>query len=65
MNSRLLGLSLHPEPCTPGSDLQCDEYDIWEGLSRIFIGSSFHPRFFDEQLGSVVGAIDYVGGSGN
>jgi len=24
-----------------------------------------HPRFFDEQLGSVVPAIDYVRGSGN
>ena len=24
-----------------------------------------HPRFFDEQLGSAVGAIDYVKGSGN
>ena len=24
-----------------------------------------HPRFFDEQLGSAVGTIDYVGGSGN
>ena len=24
-----------------------------------------HPRFFDGQLGSVVGAIDYVGCSGD
>jgi len=24
-----------------------------------------HPRFFDEQLGPTVGAIDYVTGSGN
>ena len=24
-----------------------------------------HPRFFDEQLGLAVGAIDYVRGSGN
>ena len=24
-----------------------------------------HPRFFDEQSGSAVGAIDYVRGSGN
>jgi len=24
-----------------------------------------HPRFFDERLGSLLGAIDYVGGSGN
>jgi len=24
-----------------------------------------HPRFFDEQLGSAVGAIDYMPGSGN
>jgi acyl-CoA reductase-like NAD-dependent aldehyde dehydrogenase len=27
--------------------------------------SGTHPRFFDEQLGSAVGAIDYVRGSGN
>ena len=26
---------------------------------------ALHPRFFDEQLGSAVGAIDYVGGSRN
>ena len=24
-----------------------------------------HPRFFDAQLGSAVGAIDYVSGSGD
>ena len=28
-------------------------------------GSGFHLRFFDEQLGSAVGAIVYVKGSGN
>ena len=28
-------------------------------------GLDSHPRFFDEQLGSAVGAINYVGGSGN
>jgi len=28
-------------------------------------GPLHHPRFFDEQLGSAVGAIDYVRGSGN
>ena len=25
----------------------------------------YHPRFFDEQFGSTVGAIDYVSGSWN
>ena len=28
-------------------------------------GCCLHPRFFDGQLGSAVGAIDYVRGSGN
>ena len=28
-------------------------------------GYSLHPRFFDEQLGSAVGAINYVRGSEN
>ena len=27
--------------------------------------SGYHPTFFDEQLDSTVGAIDYVRGSGN
>ena len=47
----------------------------WENPSRVdsYVGeltfkisrSVYHPRFFDEQLGSAVGAIDYVRGSEN
>jgi hypothetical protein len=35
------------------------------GLGLVFKPYGHHPRFFDEQLGSAVGAIDYVRGSGN
>jgi hypothetical protein len=35
------------------------------GYSDSDHGCQPHPRFFDEQLGSAVGAIDYVGGSGS
>ena len=34
-------------------------------LESMMPGKPDHPRFFDEQFGSAVGAIDYVRGSGN
>jgi hypothetical protein len=43
----------------------CESYSGYRDLNRLDEWSSpaFYPRFFDEQLGSAVGAIDYVRGS--
>ena len=39
---------------------------VLDWLRRVFPATvASHPRFFDEQLGSTVGAIDYVRDSGN
>ena len=40
------------------------ELHKFEKISGLSVSVS-HPRFFDEQLSSVVGAIEYVRGSGN
>ena len=34
-------------------------------LAELGLGDGNHPRFFNRQLGSAVGAIAYVRGSGN
>ena len=37
----------------------------WVQLPALACADRIHPRFFDEQLGSAVGAVDYMRGSGN
>ena len=38
----------------------------WRGRTcNSLVSRDFHPRLFDEQFGSAVGAIDYVRGGGN
>ena len=39
--------------------------DADERIRGACIDGYLHPRFFDEQLGSAIGAIDYVRDSGN
>ena len=41
------------------------ELDSHSGFIIEGLGTGIHPRFFDQQFGSAVGAIDYVRGSGN
>ena len=43
-----------------------DSGEALAGIERVVSACDpFHPRFFDEHLGSAVGAFDYVIGSGN